>query len=122
MPAILWAACIYLASSMPSGRIQWWLFHRFDKVIHLTIFFVFGLLVYRGLHRWSDPRKFSHKRVFLMLMIVLGYGLFDEIHQGNTPGRSVDLGDFLADVAGGVLAGGVIIARNFMRERRPDAG
>lgn len=118
MPAIVWAICIYIASSIPAGRIQWWLLHRFDKVIHLGIFFVFGLLVYRGLHQWSAPTQFSYKRVIFMLMVVLGYGLFDEMHQGSTPGRSVDFRDFLADVAGGILAGTVVTVMNYMQERR----
>ena len=122
VPAILWALCIYVASSIPSGRIQWWLFHRFDKLIHLTIFLVFGLLVYRGLHRWENPSGFSYKRILIMLLIVLGYGLFDELHQGNTPGRTVDVGDFVADVAGGVLAGGILVIANQISRRRSNPG
>lgn len=104
MPAIIWAAFIYAASSVPSGRIQWWLFHRFDKLVHLGIFYVLGLLVYRAIHAGNGPSKFSYRRVGLMLLIVLGYGLFDEMHQASTPGRSVDFKDFVADAAGGVLA------------------
>ena len=122
MPAIVWAICIYVASSIPSGRLHWWLFHRLDKVIHVTIFFVFGLLVYRGLHQWAGPSQFSYKRVIFMLVIVLGYGLFDELHQGNTPGRYVDIRDFLADIAGGMLAGAAIIVMNGIRARRSRPG
>ena len=122
MPAILWAICIYIASSVPSGRIQWWLFHRLDKIVHFSIFFIFGLLVYRGLHRGDGPSQFSYKLIFFMLMIVLGYGFFDELHQANTPGRSVDLRDFLADVAGGILAGGIVIVSNLIKHRREKSG
>ena len=121
MPAIIWAGCIYVASSIPSGSIQWWILHRLDKAVHLTIFFIFGLLVYRALHRGNGPSQFSYKRVFLMLVIVLGYGLFDELHQANTPGRSVDLRDLLADMAGGILAGGTAIVTNVINNRRARA-
>ena len=53
-----------------------------------------------------------------MLFIVLGYGLIDEFHQASTPGRSVDLRDFLADVAGGILAGSAVIVTHFVHSRR----
>lgn len=103
-PAIVWAALIYTASSIPSGRLGWWLLHRIDKLIHMGIFFILGLLVYRALHGGNGPSVYSYKRIFLMLFIVLGYGFLDELHQGSTPGRTVDVKDFLADAAGGLLA------------------
>lgn len=61
---------------------------------------------------------FSYKRVWMMLAIVIGYGIFDELHQAYTPGRSVDGKDLLADVAGGVLAGGILAVSNFVATRR----
>ena len=116
MPAIVWAGLIYFASSVPSGRIRWSLLHRYDKILHLGIFFILGLLVYRALNRGTNPWRFSSNRIILMLLIVLGYGLFDELHQGSTPGRTVDFMDFLADAAGGILAAGVaIVHRWFVR-------
>ncbi len=118
MPAIVWAVCIYVASSVPSGRLQWWLLHRWDKAVHLIIFFIFGLLVYRALHKGSEPFQFSYKRIFLMLFIVLGYGLLDELNQANTPGRSVDMRDLLADVTGGILAGGAALVTHRFFNRR----
>ncbi len=57
-----------------------------------------------------------------MLFIVLGYGLFDELHQAYTPGRSVDVKDLLADVAGGILAGGFLVVSNFVARRREHSG
>ena len=118
MPAIVWAICIYVASSVPAGRVQWWILHRWDKAVHLIIFFIFGLLVFRALHRGDQSPQFSYKRVFIMLLIVLGYGFFDELHQATTPGRSVDLRDFLAAVAGGILAGGVAVVTHMVNNRR----
>jgi VanZ family protein len=123
MPAIVWAAFIYTASSVPSGRLQWWLLHRFDKLVHLGIFYVLGLLVYRALHEGNAPSTFSSKRVVLMLIIVLGYGFFDEFHQTFTPGRSgMDLGDLIADVAGGALAAGTAAGYHLISRRRERRG
>jgi len=104
-PAFLWAGFIFLASSVPSHRISWFLFHRLDKLIHIGIFFILGLLVYRGLFTWNIPPRFTYKKVWIMLVIVIGYGVLDELHQGFTPGRSIDLMDLTADAAGGLLAG-----------------
>lgn len=118
LPAILWGVCIFIASSIPTGRDHWWLLHRYDKLVHGVIFCVFGLLVYRALHRGPAPSMFSYKRVWMMLAIVIGYGIFDELHQAYTPGRSVDGKDLLADVAGGVLAGGILAVSNFVATRR----
>jgi VanZ family protein len=118
MPAIFWACCIFIASSIPGGRLQWWILHRFDKILHAAIFAVFGLLVYRALHRGGKPSRFSYKRIFFMLVIVLGYGIFDELHQAYTPGRSVDVRDLLADLVGGILAGGIILISNMIDLRR----
>jgi VanZ family protein len=60
--------------------------------------------------------------LFLMLLIVLGYGLFDEMHQASTPGRSVDFKDFLADAAGGVLAAATVIIHQRISRKRDDRG
>lgn len=65
---------------------------------------------------------FSYTRVGIMLSIVIGYGLFDELHQAFTPGRSVDGKDLLADMAGGLLAGGIVIMSDFIENRRSQSG
>lgn len=117
LPAILWAAFIYIASSVPSGRLQWWLFHRFDKLVHIAVFYVLGLLVYRALHPAIPRTALSPRRIVFMFVIVIGYGLFDELHQTFT-GRNFDSKDFLADAGGGVLAGLTIYAFHFFRRRR----
>ena len=117
-PAIIWAALIYTASSVPSGRLGWWLLHRVDKLIHLGIFYILGLLVYRALHGGSGPSVFSYKRIILMLFIVIGYGLTDEMHQWSTPGRQFDVKDLLADAAGGMLAALTMIFQDRLARRR----
>ncbi len=105
VPALFWAGCIFIASSIPSSRIKWVLLHRLDKIIHFGIFFILGLLVYRALFTGKSPPHFNYKKVWIMLGIVIGYGIFDELHQAFTPGRSVDIMDLLADTGGGLLAG-----------------
>jgi|SRR3990172_11904716 len=104
-PAFFWAGCIYIASSIPSDRITWYILHRIDKIIHIAIFFILGLLVYRAMYTQNRSPSFTYKKVWIMLFIVIGYGILDELHQAGTPGRTVDVLDLLADAGGGVLAG-----------------
>lgn len=52
-----------------------------------------------------------------MLVIVLGYAILDELHQGTTPGRSVDVLDLLADVMGGLFAG--LVTFLFLKKEKP---
>jgi VanZ family protein len=40
----------------------------------------------------------------LTVVIVSGYGVFDEFRQSFTPGRSVEIADWVADTAGAVVA------------------
>ena len=73
-----------------------------DKVEHALYFFLTGLLAVRAARfgeRWSR----SKTAVFLILAGLL-WGCSDEIHQSWTPGRSVEIGDVLADVLGVALA------------------
>jgi len=118
MPAILWAGLIFVASSMPASRLQGWILHRFDKAVHVVIFYILGLLVHRALRGPDSSSSPTSWRIPVMLLIVLGYGFFDEVHQAGTPGRSVDVKDFLADAAGGLLAAATAFIHHRMTVRR----
>lgn len=117
-PAVLWAVCIFIASSIPSHRIRWILVHPLDKVVHFGVFFILGLLVYRALFSGDSTRGFTSKKVWIMLVIVIGYGISDELHQGFTAGRSVDALDLLADTGGGLLA--AVIVYIFRKKSLPE--
>ncbi len=54
---------------------------------------------------WTEFRKF----IAISILIVCVYGALDEVHQSQTPGRFVELGDFLADCLGGVLGSLLVI-------------
>lgn len=66
-----------------------------DKVIH---FLAFGLLA-TGIVRLL-PRG---RRVWAVVGVSL-FGVFDEFHQSFTPGRAVELKDWVADTAGAATA------------------
>jgi|WetSurMetagenome_2_1015567.scaffolds.fasta_scaffold191260_2 VanZ family protein len=104
-PALAWAAVIFLLSSIPANKLPDMKIFSIDKFAHIFVFFVLGLLVYRGLRRPSEPAGFSLPRMGLAFALVMAYGILDELHQGLVPGRSLDVYDALADAAGGLLAG-----------------
>lgn len=121
-PALLWAAIIFLLSSIPANRLPNMKILSFDKLAHIGVFFILGILVYRGLRRPSDSEKFSQGRMIVAFAIVLLYGILDEMHQGLVPGRSVDVLDAVADATGGLLAGVSLYLSSRFRMRKSSKG
>ena len=114
-PAIAWGILIFLASSVPSAKIPTLFLLSFDKIIHVTIFFIFCILVYRALEPQSHYPLFTFKRIFISIGLIVLYGTIDEFHQGTVPGRTFDLWDLCADATGGFL-GGLIIYLFFRKK------
>jgi VanZ family protein len=107
-PAVAWALLIYFASSIPGTDLPDLFLLDYDKVIHCTIFFIFGVLTYRAFEPYPKPTSFSLKRAAVAVIIVVVYGTIDELHQGSVPGRTLDGYDLLADTIGGLLSGGFV--------------
>lgn len=87
-------------------------FVSMDKVIHAL---VFGLLA-TSIYRLANPAWPSGLRTMLAIAITALFGLADELHQSHTPGRFMDMADWIADVFGGVLA--VYVYRGWSGYRR----
>lgn len=66
-----------------------------DKVAHLSVFGLLGILITR-----TQPRR----RWWLGFVLASVYGGADEWRQSFTPGRFVEFGDWLADTVGAGLA------------------
>jgi len=63
---------------------------------------VAGLLALRASHGgWAAPRA---RATLVALLVAIGYGGFDELHQALVPGRNASLADWLADAVGALLA------------------
>ena len=115
LPAVVWAGIIFYVSSLPSSVLPKIKVAAVDKVVHVGIFFVFGLLLYRGLHPMQRSTGFEWRRALIALMAVALYGIVDELHQGFVPGRTVDVWDVCADAVGGILA---IVFLKYVARRR----
>jgi len=104
LPAVLWAGVIFGLSSIPGPNLPKIAIIGIDKIAHVSVYMILGLLIFRSFHRRSDTEIFQWKRVFLAVAMVMLYGISDELHQGYVPGRTLDVFDMLADVLGGLLA------------------
>lgn len=71
-----------------------------DKLAH---FLIFGLLA-TSLLRIPRVFKMGRAGVFLTIAAVSAFGGLDEFRQSFTPGRFVEVGDWLADTLGAIVA------------------
>lgn len=108
LPAALWAALLFAVSSRPTLPVD--LHSGIDKGVHFLAYLVLGVLLARGRRRTGGA-------AFWPPALGLLYALSDEVHQGFVPGRSPELGDWIADALG-VLAGGALYHRT-RAARRP---
>ncbi len=68
----------------------------FDKVAHFSLFGLLATLIVRN--------GFAARRAWVAVLIVSAFGFTDEWHQSFTPGRSVEVADWVADTLGAIAA------------------
>jgi VanZ family protein len=98
LPPLGWAATIFVQSSFrvaidpPSG------FELSDKALHAAVYALLAWLLLRAL---LGARHMALARAAWWAFLVSAlYGATDELHQGLVPSRTMEWGDWLADVAG----------------------
>lgn len=101
LPAVLWAAVLFLLSAIPGQGIPTVHFPGFDKVVHAAVYAVAGALIFRALRRTTSLTPV--RAVLYAAVIATAYGVTDEIHQSFVPFREPDVRDGIADAAGGLL-------------------
>ncbi len=100
-PALRWVwacalvVCIFVASGQ--SQVAAPNIIDFDKFAHFSVFGLLATLVARALGG-SDRRR------WWAILIVSAYGACDEIRQSFTPGRSVEVDDWIADTLGAAVA------------------
>jgi VanZ family protein len=106
----IWLACVVAliigASSCSSVALPGVI--GIDKLGHFALF---GLLA-THLHLSG----LAGRRLWVALLLCSTFGMLDEVHQSFTPGRSVDLLDWLADSSGAALA--LVLYGNWTSYRR----
>jgi VanZ family protein len=101
LPVIAWAGLLFGLSSIPGSRIPAIRIAYADKIAHMLLYGIFGLLCSFALRRTLSLPPVA--TVAAAAAIALSYGITDEIHQMFVPMRSSDLLDVAADVAGGSM-------------------
>lgn len=141
-PAILWSALIFLASTdsfssehtrlilepllrrlFPSISQESFDFahHLVRKSAHFLEYFVFFLLLYRGVRGSRRERRGWHwSWGFFAWFLAVAYSALDEIHQSFVASRSASAWDSLLDSAGALCAlfALFLIYRRFPRSPR----
>jgi len=115
-PALAVAGAIVALSSVPGDRLELPLFPHADKLAHLAVYGLLGLLVLRALARTT--RLALATRAFVTVVLVTVFGVTDELHQVFVPGRSAEVLDVVADGAGALLACVVFWAGGRLARRR----
>ena len=101
VPAVLWAAFIFFASSRQFGPDYKPLFTHLDKLQHLGVYAVLGWLIGRPLLRaHGQPLA---KAAVLAIAVTALYGVTDEWHQSFVPTRTASVADWLGDLVGAAL-------------------
>lgn len=112
-PSVLWAGGILVATSIPGSALPPISpFAGADKVVHFAMYGVLAALVGRavaidgGRNLWFP----------LALIALMAAG--DEWHQQWVPGRSADVHDWMADMAGAIVGFTYTYMARPRRERR----
>lgn len=102
VPVVLWIAVILGLSSIPSPGTSRVLFPGIDKLVHMGVYGMLGLLWARARAR-AASRQSLWSIVLWSALFGLAVGSFDEWYQRSVPGRTSDVLDVCADVLGAAL-------------------
>jgi VanZ family protein len=120
-PAIAWAVVIFGISSLPGSVIPISLPFQLDKLFHAGIFFILCLLLNRALFNQNHFLSLSDYHLVISLLVVIAYGVSDELHQTVVPGRDPDFYDALADSLGGLACTFYLLLQKNRVEKRRDS-
>lgn len=87
-----------VATSIPNPPVPSGL-ARFDKVVHFAMYAILAGLIVLA----STGRRSRVGALLATVLLVSAYGALDEWHQQFIPGRSMELGDWLADTIGAMV-------------------
>jgi VanZ family protein len=107
-PALLWTALLFAVSSRSSLPVD--LHSGSDKLAHFAAYAVLGVLLAFGQVR-------SGMRVLWPVVLGSLIGALDELFQSTVPGRSAEVGDWVADSLGAAF--GVLLFHLWSRPGTP---
>ena len=108
---LLWTIAIQVLLCLPGStlpNVDSWHIPNLDKYVHITLFGGFVVFwSYYFYRRQKSPNTL--KIVFFIIYVIATFNgvLMEFIQRDYIPGRSFDLGDIIADMAGASLAYGL---------------
>jgi len=114
LPAVGYAAGIFYGGSVRPPRLPRIAELAADKLLHCLVFAGMQILVLRAV-RWEWPALGLGRQIGAAAAISALAGALLEVYQAFLPNRSAELLDFVADVAGILLASVVLVFA--MRDR-----
>ena len=116
LPAIVWAAAIFIQSSMSYIDTPDLGFDVQDKLFHAIEYAILGFLLRRALV-FQSTQFIKERTGWLTILIGGTYAISDEIHQLFVPGRSGEIADAIADIVGIILVVFVYFIIKQIRQR-----
>jgi VanZ family protein len=111
-PALLYVLAVFYAGSLP--RVPMPGPAGADKLVHLLAFAVMQLLLFRAVR--YELGRLGYKWQLLGAAALASFvGAALEVYQGALPHRSAELGDWIADTVGALLA--AVVAWLLLRSR-----
>lgn len=104
---LAWFAFISVMLTLPGSSFpkETWLNKiYFDKIFHVSIFFILVLLFFWPFTRTTIPESKKKRIFFVIILSAIAYGVIIEFIQKYwIPGRSFELMDIIADASGSIL-------------------
>jgi VanZ family protein len=111
LPAAAWAAFVFFIGGRPDLKAPGFLdFPGADKVAHFAMYGILGALLLVG----RSMARLRH-RIWWPLLVVALLGAADETRQRMVPGRTPDVTDWMADVAG--AGSGILVLATLLKSR-----
>jgi len=107
-PSLAWLGMIWTLSSLPSSSIPSFQVVGFDKLAHIFVYGILGILI----NPWLRARKFSRSQVIFIYSMLILLASADEYHQNYIPGRSVMVYDLMANLIGLGLGSLLLLRRH----------
>ncbi len=99
LPVLLWMLTIFTLSSLPTIPIVKLPLNP-DKFAHAGIYFVLCMFWERALFNQNKIVFFQVHALVVGFCLTAVHGMLDETYQMSVPGRSADVYDAAADIAG----------------------
>jgi len=116
--AALWGGFLFLVTSWPNPPAVEAGGFPLDKLTHFLLYAVEAVLLHRAI-RWKGRSGVAMSRVMAIVGTMAVWGMLDEAHQEWIPGRRMDTGDLVADIAGAAV--GAVLGEAIARKRAEES-